>query len=186
MATLTGIRSVQTVKGVATMGRNKLPSIRTLRLMLGGGSFATIAKHLESGRNNTQGSASVQTPAWEISAEIRTVYSGWENLDKKQGGFKNIMSSVRKHYSTDLKVKIVLEILKEEKSVTQLASDHKIHYSQLLKWKKQVMEGLPDLFSDSRTEALKTTHEKEIMALYQEIGQLTTQLAWLKKKSGIA
>ena len=114
------------------------------------------------------------------------VYSGWANLDKKQGGFKNIMSSVRKHYSTDLKVKIVLEILKEEKSVTQLASDHKIHYSQLLKWKKQVMEGLPDLFSDSRTEALKTTHEKEVMALYQEIGQLTTQLAWLKKKSGIA
>ena len=96
------------------------------------------------------------------------------------------MSSVRKHYSTDLKVKIVLEILKEEKSVTQLASDHKIHYSQLLKWKKQVMEGLPELFSDSRTEALKTTHEKEVMALYQEIGQLTTQLAWLKKKSGIA
>ena len=48
------------------------------------------------------------------------------------------------------------------------------------------MEGLPDLFSDSRTEALKTTHEKEIMALYQEIGQLTTQLVWLKKKSGIA
>ena len=96
------------------------------------------------------------------------------------------MSSVRKHYSTDLKVKIVLEILKEEKSVTQLASDHKIHYSQLLKWKKQAAEGLPDLFSDSRTEALKTTHEKEIMALYQEIGQLTTQLAWLKKKSGIS
>ena len=94
------------------------------------------------------------------------------------------MSSVRKHYSTDLKVKIVLEILKEEKSVTQLASDHKIHYSQLLKWKKQVMEGLPDLFSDSRTEALKTTHEKEVMALYQEIGQLTTQLAWLNKIYG--
>ena len=91
------------------------------------------------------------------------------------------MSSVRKHYSTDLKVKIVLEILKEEKSVTQLASDHKIHYCQLLKCKKQAMEGLPDLFSDSRTEALKTTHEKEVMALYQEIGQLTTQLAWLNK-----
>jgi transposase-like protein len=59
------------------------------------------------------------------------------------------MSSVRKHYSTDLKVKIVLEILKEEKSVTQLASDHKIHYSQPLKWKKQAMEGLPELFVNS-------------------------------------
>ncbi len=96
------------------------------------------------------------------------------------------MSSVRKHYAPDLKVKIVLEILKEEKTVTQLASEYKIHYSQLLKWKKQALEGLPDLFSDSRTEALKTTHEKEVMALYQEIGQLTTQLAWLKKKSRMA
>ena len=59
------------------------------------------------------------------------------------------MSSVRKHYGTDLKVKVVLEILKEEKTVTQLASEYKIHYSQLLKWKKQVLEGLPHLFSDS-------------------------------------
>ena len=39
------------------------------------------------------------------------------------------MSSIRKHYSTDLKVKIVLDILKEEKSVTQLASDYQIHDS---------------------------------------------------------
>lgn len=30
------------------------------------------------------------------------------------------MNSVREHYATDLKVKIVLEILKEEKTVTQL------------------------------------------------------------------
>lgn len=65
------------------------------------------------------------------------------------------MSSIRKHYSTDLKVKIVLDILKEERSVTQLSSDHKIHYSQLLKWKKQALEGLPGLFSDSKTEVLK-------------------------------
>jgi len=47
-----------------------------------------------------------------------SIHSGWQNLDKKHGSFKIIMSSVRKHYSTDLKVKIVLEILKEEKSVT--------------------------------------------------------------------
>ena len=96
------------------------------------------------------------------------------------------MSSVRKHYATDLKVQIVLEILKEEKTVTQLASEHKIHYSQLLKWKKQVVEGLPQLFSDTRTEAIQCAHEREVSALYQEIGQLTTQLAWLKKKSGMA
>ena len=96
------------------------------------------------------------------------------------------MSSVQKHYGTDLKVKVVLEILKEEKTLTQLASEYKIHYSQLLKWKKQVLEGLPHLFSDSRTEALKTAHEKEVTGLYQEIGQLTTQLNWIKQKSGMS
>ncbi len=94
------------------------------------------------------------------------------------------MGSLRKRYPIELKVKIVLAILKKEKSVTQLASEHQIHHSQLLKWKKQVLEGLPKVFGDPRTEALKPTHEKEVMALYQEIGQLTTQLAWLKKSPG--
>ena len=107
-------------------------------------------------------------------------------IQKNQGGTKNIMGSLRKRYPAALKVKVVLEILKEEKSVTQPASEHQIHYSQLLKWKKQVLEGLPTVFGDSKSEARKTTHEREVMALYQEIGQLTTQLAWLKKKSGIS
>ena len=44
----------------------------------------------------------------------------------------------------------------------------------------------PSYFGDLQTEALKSTHEKEVMALYQEIGQLTTQLAWLKKSPGSA
>ncbi len=56
------------------------------------------------------------------------------------------MGSLRKRYPIELKVKVVLEILKEEKSVTQLASEHQIHYSQLLKWKNQVLEGLPNVF----------------------------------------
>ena len=80
---------------------------------------------------------------------------------------------------------MVLEILKEEKSATQLASKHHINYSELLKWKKLVLEeGFPNVFGDPKTEALKTNHEKEVMALYQKIGQLTTQLAWLEKSPG--
>ena len=34
------------------------------------------------------------------------------------------MGSLRKRYPIELKVKVVLEILKEEKSVTQLAYEH--------------------------------------------------------------
>ena len=32
---------------------------------------------------------------------------------------------------------------------------------------------------------LKATHEQQVIDLYAEIGRLTTQVAWLKKKSGL-
>jgi SMC interacting uncharacterized protein involved in chromosome segregation len=46
---------------------------------------------------------------------------------------------------------------------------------------------LPNLFEeDLKTEkALKAKHEQQLKDLYAEIGRLTTQLNWLKKKSGI-
>lgn len=51
------------------------------------------------------------------------------------------MRSLRKRYPIERKIKIVLEILKEEKTVTQLASEHKIHYSQRLNGRKPSSSG---------------------------------------------
>ena len=78
-------------------------------------------------------------------------------------------------------------MLKEERTVTQISSEYGIHTSQLYKWKNQALEGVPNLFEeDLKTEkALKAKHEKQLKDLYAEIGRLTTQLNWLKKKSGI-
>ena len=94
---------------------------------------------------------------------------------------------MRKQYKPKQKAQIVLEILKEERTVTQISSEYGIHTSQLYKWKNQALEGLPNLFEeDLKTEkALKAKHEKQLKDLYAEIGRLTTQLNWLKKKSGI-
>jgi transposase len=94
---------------------------------------------------------------------------------------------MRKRYKPKQKAQIVLEMLKEERTVTQISSEYGIHTSQLYKWKNQALEGLPDLFEDHRKteQALKAKHEKKLEELYAEIGRLTTQLNWLKKKSGI-
>jgi transposase len=93
---------------------------------------------------------------------------------------------MRKHYSAAFKAKIVQEMLREEKTMTQIAADHGIHPNQLTKWKATVLQGLPRLFDERDTTAdLKAAHEKEVTDLYAEIGRLTTQLAWLKKKSGL-
>ena len=94
---------------------------------------------------------------------------------------------MRKHYTAQQKAQIVLEMLKEEQTIAQIASAHGIHPTQLGKWKAQGLEGLPSLFSDESkaVRALKAAHEREQDELYAEIGRLTTQLAWLKKKAGL-
>ena len=54
-------------------------------------------------------------------------------------------------------------------------------------WKAVALKGLASLFENGHWElaAEKAVHEKQVNELYAEIGKLTTQLAWLKKKAGI-
>lgn len=93
----------------------------------------------------------------------------------------------RKSYSPDFKAKIVLEILAEEKSLSELSSGHGVHVNQLRKWKKAAVEQLPRLFSneEQKLQKMQAEYEREKEELYAELGRTTTQLNWLKKKSGI-
>lgn len=96
-------------------------------------------------------------------------------------------TAIRKHYSSEEKIRIVLEFLKETKSLGQISSEYGIHHSLIVRWKKQVLDTLPLAFSkETKEQDIKMAHERKISALYQEIGQLTTQLSWLKKKSGMS
>lgn len=94
--------------------------------------------------------------------------------------------NTRKHYSPAFKAQLVHEVLREEKTISQVAAEHGIHPNQLHKWRSIAVEGLPGLFSRSdSTAALKAAHEQQVEDLYAQIGRLTTQLAWLKRKSGL-
>jgi transposase len=94
---------------------------------------------------------------------------------------------MKKRYTAKQKAQIVLEILKEERSIAQIASEYGIHSNQLYRWKAQALENLASLFEDERRgeKALQAEHERQVKELYAEIGKLSTQLSWLKKKSGI-
>ena len=95
-------------------------------------------------------------------------------------------TAIRKHHIPEQKAQVVLELLKEEKTLSQLASEYGIHHSLLVRWKKQAIESLPQVFApDNREHDLKAAYEKKIEGLYQEIGRLSTQINWLKKKSGM-
>jgi transposase-like protein len=93
----------------------------------------------------------------------------------------------RHTYTPEKKSEIVLEIFREVQTFAQLASEYEVHVNQLRKWKVQAVEGLPSLFADQNktVRELEAEHERKQQELYAEIGRLTTQLAWLKKKSGL-
>ena len=89
-----------------------------------------------------------------------------------------------KHFSAVFKAKVVQELLKEEKTRGQLPAENGVSTKQLGRWKSQVLENLPRLF-EPEAEKLQQQHEQQVQELYAEIGRLTTELSWLKKKSGL-
>src|SRR5699024_4859058 len=90
----------------------------------------------------------------------------------------------RKRYTPEFKSQIVLEILKEEKTMSQIASEHGIHVNQLHKWKTQFLQEMPQIFhkQNKDKEKMKADYDKQLESLYAEVGKLTTQLSWVKKK----
>lgn len=92
----------------------------------------------------------------------------------------------RKRLSALQKAQIVLEAIREDKSVTQIATENSVHPNQIHKWKRQALEDFAQLFEEDRKgeRAREAEHEKQVNELYAEIGRLSAQLSWLKKKSG--
>lgn len=90
---------------------------------------------------------------------------------------------MKKVYRSVFKAQVVLELLKEEKSLAQLSSEHGIHATVLRDWKAIARKHLSSLFERRDDAALQTVqHQQQLEELYGEIGKLTTQLNWLKKK----
>ena len=56
----------------------------------------------------------------------------------------------RKKHSTATKVKVVLEVLKGEKTTAEITAKYGIHATQINKWKKAVLEIIPEAFSNRR------------------------------------
>lgn len=89
-------------------------------------------------------------------------------------------------YTPTFKAQVVLELLKEEKSLSQLAAEYKIHPNVLRDWRTAAVRNLASLFARSDDVAkLRASYEQQLEELYSQIGRLTTQLAWIQKKSGL-
>jgi len=96
------------------------------------------------------------------------------------------LTNTRKQHTTAFKAQIVLEALKEVKTLAQLASEHQLHPNLITKWKQEAIAQLSVVFERKNSQALiQEAQEQKVAQLYEQIGRLTTQLAWIKKKSGL-
>ena len=56
-----------------------------------------------------------------------------ENRTENRGEVKSKTMAQRRNFSSEFKAKVVLELLREEETVSQIAAKHKIHHSILKK-----------------------------------------------------
>ncbi len=80
------------------------------------------------------------------------------------------------------KGKIALEALRGTLTQNELTSKYGVHNTQVSTWKKQLLDAVPDIFSDKRR-GKDIAQETLVDELYKQIGQLTVERDWLKKKS---
>lgn len=93
---------------------------------------------------------------------------------------------MKTHYTSAFKAQVIIELLKEEKTPSQIAAEYKVHPKVLRDWKALALKGLPSLFEKRHDlVAVQAAHAQQLEDLYAQIGRLTTQLGGIKKKSGI-
>jgi transposase-like protein len=93
----------------------------------------------------------------------------------------------KRTFTPEQKAKIVLELLKENKTIAELAAEYEIHPNQLQRWKSEATEKMHLIFTKDSDEVakLQRKHESEVDDLTKQIGQLSIEVNWLKKKSGL-
>jgi len=94
------------------------------------------------------------------------------------------MPKARRRYGSEFKGKVALAAAVGDRTLAELGSQYGVHPSQIAQWKRQLLEGLPGLFS--RPAKRQEQEQQELTArLYQQIGQLKVELDWVKKKVGL-
>lgn len=91
------------------------------------------------------------------------------------------MSAKRRQYAGAFKFKVALEAAQEHKTLSQIASEQGVHPNQVSTWKKQLLTEGQQLFQRPNGRAQRQQAQRET-ELYEQIGRLQMELAWLKKK----
>ena len=93
------------------------------------------------------------------------------------------MKKTRRTLSSEFKAMVALEAIKEIKTISEIAQQYQIHPNQVSQWKKEFLANAEKVFDSGNEEKEQINLlKKEKEDLVQQIGQLTVDNNWLKKK----
>lgn len=90
-----------------------------------------------------------------------------------------VIMNKRNQYSPEFKGKVVLEVLREEFTVNEIAAKYELSPVMVSRWKAEFLERVPEVFKRGAS----STEKERVAQLERKIGQLTYEVDWLKKKS---
>jgi transposase len=93
----------------------------------------------------------------------------------------------RNRYTPEFKTKVVLEVMREEHTVNELAAKYELNPVMINRWKSEFLERASMVFEKgtSEVEKIQKEYESKQENLEKLVGQLTVEVNWLKKKSGL-
>jgi len=91
---------------------------------------------------------------------------------------------MRRNWTPEEKAAIVLELLREESTLAEIAKKHDVSQQLISRWKAEFLSNMSAVFDkkNENIEKIQREHEDEKEHLIKKIGELTLDVDWLKKK----
>jgi len=90
----------------------------------------------------------------------------------------------RTRYSSEFKAKVALAALTDSKTLAELASEYKVHPSQISNWKQELVENASDIFGKGKKK--EVNHDAEVSELHRVIGKLKAENDFLSNLPGLS
>ncbi len=123
---------------------------------------------------------SVSRAAGQRNAIADAQSHGEQSPRMKKTTGQNLERESRRRFDPKLKAKIALEALREDTSISELATRYEVHRNQIYAWKRRIVEGAAQVFS--RTAARASNLNQEVVELYATIGKLAVERSLASQK----
>jgi transposase-like protein len=92
------------------------------------------------------------------------------------------MGKVNRTHMPAFKAQVALAAIKGDRTISQVAAHYEIHVNLVAHWKKQLLEGATAIFTPQGKNT-PPPDDPKLAELYEQIGRLQVELAFVKKKS---